>query len=117
MPARPAAGGGWGAVRDRLLHDRRQPALGHPHRPRRAAPQALRRRRRATAALISDLKTRGMLEDTLVIWGGEFGRTPYAENRDKEKAGRDHHHTAFCTLLAGGGVKGGLAYGSSDELG
>ena len=64
---------------------------------------------KASAALIADLKQRGLLEDTLVIWGGEFGRTPYAENRkdSKEKsAGRDHHHTAFSMLLAGGGVKG-----------
>ncbi|MBL9127134.1 MAG: DUF1501 domain-containing protein, partial [Verrucomicrobiales bacterium] len=72
---------------------------------------------RAGAALIRDLRDRGMLEDTLVIWGGEFGRTPYAENQDKQKAGRDHHHTAFSMLLAGGGVKGGLVYGASDELG
>jgi hypothetical protein len=72
---------------------------------------------KAGAALIADLKARGMLDDTLVIWGGEFGRTPYAENRDKEKAGRDHHHTAFSMLLAGGGVKGGMVYGSTDELG
>ena len=72
---------------------------------------------RATAALIHDLKSRGMLDDTLVIWGGEFGRTPYAENRDKAKAGRDHHHTAFSMLLAGGGVKGGCVFGASDELG
>src|SRR4030095_2293356 len=72
---------------------------------------------RPTAALIDDLKSRGMLDDTLVIWSGEFGRTPYAENREKSKAGRDHHHTAFTTLLAGGGVKGGLAYGASDEFG
>ena len=72
---------------------------------------------RAAGALIRDLKQRGMLEDTLVVWGGEFGRTPYAENKDKNKAGRDHHHTAFSTLLAGGGVKGGLAYGATDELG
>jgi hypothetical protein len=76
----------------------------------------------AAAALISDLKSRGLLDDTLVIVSGEFGRTPYAENRkeDKEKgkpAGRDHHHTAFSTLLAGGGVKRGFVYGSSDELG
>jgi hypothetical protein len=71
---------------------------------------------RAAAALIADLKERGMLDDTLVIWGGEFGRTPYAENKDA-KAGRDHHHTAFSTLLAGGGIRGGLAYGASDELG
>ena len=73
---------------------------------------------KATAALISDLKSRGLLEDTLVIWGGEFGRTPYAENRKKDKpAGRDHHSTAFSMLLAGGGVKPGFAYGQSDELG
>lgn len=71
----------------------------------------------AGAALIADLKNRGMLEDTLVIWGGEFGRTPYAENREKETAGRDHHHTAFSMLLAGGGVKGGMVYGGTDELG
>ena len=75
----------------------------------------------ATAALITDLKQRGLLDDTLVIWGGEFGRTPYAENREgkdsKQKAGRDHHHTAFSMLLAGGGVKGGMVYGASDELG
>lgn len=70
-----------------------------------------------TAALISDLKSRGMLDDTLVILGGEFGRTPYAENREKEKVGRDHHHTAFSMLLAGGGIKGGTAYGQSDEFG
>jgi Protein of unknown function (DUF1501) len=72
---------------------------------------------RPVAALIADLKSRGMLDDTLVVMTGEFGRTPYAENKDKAKAGRDHHHTAFSTLLAGGGVKGGLAYGASDELG
>jgi Protein of unknown function (DUF1501) len=77
----------------------------------------------ATAALISDLKARGMLKDTLVIWGGEFGRTPYSEirkeakDKDKEKVGRDHHHTAFSMLLAGGGIKGGTVYGSSDEMG
>lgn len=72
---------------------------------------------RASAALISDLKQRGLLDDTLVVWTGEFGRTPYAENRDGKSAGRDHHHTAFSTLLAGGGVKGGIAYGESDEFG
>ncbi len=72
---------------------------------------------RAAAALITDLKSRGLLDDTLVIWGGEFGRTPYAENRDKSKAGRDHHHTVFSILLAGGGVRGGTVHGASDELG
>jgi len=72
---------------------------------------------RATAALIKDLKSRGMLDETLVIWGGEFGRTPYAENHEKAKAGRDHHHTGFSMLLAGGGIQGGIAYGATDELG
>lgn len=74
----------------------------------------------AAAALIADLKQRGMLEDTLVVMGGEFGRTPYSQvdGKDPKKgAGRDHHHTGFSTLLAGGGVKGGLAYGNTDELG
>ena len=78
---------------------------------------------KAAAALIADLKSRGLLDDTLVLFGGEFGRTPYAEVReDKETKkpkppGRDHHATAFSMLLAGGGVRGGLAYGASDELG
>jgi uncharacterized protein (DUF1501 family) len=72
---------------------------------------------RPAAALIMDLKARGTLDETLVIWGGEFGRTPYAENHDKAKAGRDHHHTGFSMLLAGGGVQGGIAYGATDELG
>jgi len=72
---------------------------------------------RATAALLTDLKQRGLLEETLVIWTGEFGRTPYAQPNDKGKQGRDHHHSAFTTVLAGGGVRGGLMYGASDELG
>jgi hypothetical protein len=72
---------------------------------------------RATWALITDLKQRGLLEDTLVIWSGEFGRTPYAENQAGKPAGRDHHHTAFSLLLAGGGVRGGMVYGASDEFG
>ncbi len=75
---------------------------------------------RATAALLTDLKQRGMLDDTLVIWGGEFGRTPYSEiNKKNEKAkpGRDHHHTGFSMALAGGGIQGGLTYGATDEFG
>ncbi|MEZ6122659.1 MAG: DUF1501 domain-containing protein [Planctomycetaceae bacterium] len=75
---------------------------------------------RASAALISDLKQRGLLDDTLVIWGGEFGRTPYAQvdkSGDLTKAGRDHHNTGFSMFLAGGGVRGGLTYGSTDEFG
>lgn len=73
-----------------------------------------------TAALLRDLKNRGMLDDTLVIWGGEFGRTPYAQvdkSKDKKKAGRDHHHTGFSMFMAGGGIRGGLMHGSTDEFG
>ena len=73
---------------------------------------------KATAALITDLKQRGMLEDTLIIWGGEFGRTPYAQpNKNKKKIGRDHHHTGFSMFLAGGGTKGGTMYGATDQFG
>jgi hypothetical protein len=68
---------------------------------------------RATAALITDLKQRGMLDDTLVVWGGEFGRTPMSQSGD----GRDHHIKGFSFLVAGGGVKGGISYGATDELG
>ena len=75
---------------------------------------------RGTAALLHDLKNRGMLDDTLVIWGGEFGRTPYAQvdkSKDKKKAGRDHHHTGFSMFLAGGGIRGGFTHGSTDDFG
>ena len=67
------------------------------------------------AALLKDLKLRGMLDETLVVWTTEFGRTPYHENAGH--AGREHHHQVFSSWLAGGGVKGGLAYGSSDDYG
>lgn len=73
---------------------------------------------RATAALLADLKQRGLLEDTLVIWGGEFGRTPYAQNDKKNnRPGRDHHHTGFSMFLAGGGVQRGYTHGATDEFG
>ncbi len=74
---------------------------------------------RATAALLSDLKERGLLDDTLVIWGGEFGRTPYSQTDQSKKTppGRDHHATGFSMFMAGGGVKGGMMYGKTDELG
>jgi hypothetical protein len=65
-----------------------------------------------TAALLTDLKQRGLLDDTLVIWGGEFGRTPMAQG-----SGRDHHIKAFSIFLAGGGIKGGTSFGETDELG
>jgi hypothetical protein len=69
---------------------------------------------RACAALVKDLKQRGMLDDTLVIWGGEFGRTPMVQGGDD---GRDHHPNAYTMWLAGGGVKRGLSYGQTDEFG
>jgi hypothetical protein len=71
------------------------------------------------AALIKDLKQRGMLDDTLIIWGGEFGRTPTVELNDsgKDKKGRDHNPYGFSMWLAGGGVKGGTVYGATDEFG
>jgi hypothetical protein len=66
----------------------------------------------ASAALVKDLKERGMLEDTLVVWGGEFGRTPMAQG-----SGRDHHIKGFSMWMAGGGIKGGTSHGATDELG
>ncbi|HXE55287.1 MAG TPA: DUF1501 domain-containing protein [Tepidisphaeraceae bacterium] len=75
-------------------------------------PIAARECDQASAALIQDLKQRGMLDETLVIWGGEFGRTPMGQG-----SGRDHHILAFSLFLAGGGVKGGITYGNTDELG
>jgi uncharacterized protein (DUF1501 family) len=66
-----------------------------------------------TAALLQDLKRRGLLERTLVIWGGEFGRTPCSQGG----SGRDHHKQGFSIWMAGGGIKGGQAYGATDELG
>ena len=73
---------------------------------------------RPMAALINDLKQRGLLDDTLVVWGGEFGRTPFREGRTagSKLIGRDHYPDCYTMVLAGGGVKGGCTYGESDEL-
>jgi hypothetical protein len=72
---------------------------------------------RASAALVQDLKQRGLLKDTLVIWGGEFGRTPMAQDGKGEQLGRDHHMKAFSLWLAGGGIKPGITYGGTDDFG
>lgn len=72
---------------------------------------------RPTAALIRDLKQRGLLESTLVIWGGEFGRTPMGEVRENEKVGRNHHIDAYTLFMAGGGLRAGHMVGGTDELG
>jgi uncharacterized protein (DUF1501 family) len=68
---------------------------------------------RASAALIQDLQQRGMLDETLVVWGGEFGRTPMSQGG----SGRDHHIAGFSIWLAGGGIQRGLSYGATDEFG
>jgi uncharacterized protein (DUF1501 family) len=68
-------------------------------------------------ALLKDLKQRDMLKDTLVVWGGEFGRTPRHDRGARGEPGRDHHSKAFCAWMAGGGVKGGQVYGATDEFG
>jgi uncharacterized protein (DUF1501 family) len=73
------------------------------------------------AGLIRDLKARGLLEDTLVVWSGEFGRTPWSQDLSRtapiEKHGREHQPESFCAWMAGGGVKGGLMHGETDEFG
>ncbi len=75
---------------------------------------------KATTALILDLKQRGLLDETLIVWGGEFGRTPMQENREGKKnpfIGRDHHTEAFTIWMAGGGIKKGFSFGETDEIG
>jgi hypothetical protein len=74
---------------------------------------------RASAALVKDLKQRGLLDSTLVIWGGEFGRTPMVETNPTRgtRLGRDHHPQAFSMWLAGGGIKPGVTHGATDDLG
>ena len=73
----------------------------------------------ASAALVQDLKQRGLLDDTLVIWGGEFGRTPFIQGKlgERHRWGRDHHPYAFTNWMAGAGVKPGMTYGETDDLG
>jgi len=82
-------------------------------------PKRMEETDQPTAALIKDLKRRGLLDETLVVWGGEFGRTPMVEIRKPEEAanaGRDHHPSAFSMWMAGGGMKGGYVHGETDEL-
>ena len=83
-----------------------------------ALPAKCRPMDKAVTALVKDLKARGLLDETLVIWGGEFGRTPLNEERDGSKfLGRDHHPHCFTLWMAGGGIKPGISYGETDELG
>ncbi|MEQ1892539.1 MAG: DUF1501 domain-containing protein [Planctomycetota bacterium] len=85
----------------------------HHRNLREELPQKCREIDRPIAALLADLASSGLLDDTIVLWGGEFGRTPYAQNAD----GRDHNNRGFTTWMAGAGVKGGFSYGATDELG
>jgi uncharacterized protein (DUF1501 family) len=81
-------------------------------------PRLCRETDRAAVALVTDLKQRGMLDSTLVIWGGEFGRTPVNEGKGGSKyLGRDHHPRAFTVWLAGGGIKPGASVGATDDFG
>jgi uncharacterized protein (DUF1501 family) len=81
-------------------------------------PERCRQCEKASAALVHDLKQRGMLDETLIVWGGEFGRTPMNEERNGSKyLGRDHHPHCFSIWMAGGGIKPGLTLGATDELG
>ena len=87
----------------------------HGNAPKQVAAQC-RDTDQPTAALLRDLKQRGMLDDTLVIWGGEFGRTIYCQGKlTKESYGRDHHPNCFTYWMAGGGVRGGMSYGKTDD--
>lgn len=71
----------------------------------------------ASAALVNDLKRRGMLDDTLVVWAGEFGRTAYCQGKLQDNFGRDHHGGCFSLWMAGGGIRGGMTHGTTDEFG
>jgi uncharacterized protein (DUF1501 family) len=88
---------------------------------RQALPNSCRQSDQPVAALIQDLKARGLLDETLVVWSGEFGRTPWSQDLSGknpiEEHGREHQPDSFCAWLAGGGVKGGLTYGETDDFG
>jgi hypothetical protein len=116
MPAGAAAGGARGTLRADLL--RRQPQrrelgrardLVHNHTLHAGETD------QPIAGLIQDLKQRGLLDETLIVWGGEFGRQPTAEY--EKGTGRDHNAYGFTMWLAGGGIKGGISVGQTDELG
>ena len=93
----------------------------HHSNIKKSLPNKCQQVDRPMAALISDLKQRGLLDDTLIVWGSEFGRTPLRQGINGEgkstNPGRDHHKDAYCMWLAGGGVKGGVAIGETDEFG
>lgn len=88
----------------------------HGNLPRRIREQC-KDTDQPSAALVKDLKARGMLDDTLVVWGGEFGRTVYCQGKiEPDNYGRDHHGRNYCIWMAGGGIKGGITYGETDDF-
>ena len=95
-------------IRDRLYHR----GWDHHSGVKNGIAKTMSLVDRGTTALIKDLKRRGLLDTTLVVWGGEFGRTPMAQGD-----GRDHHMMGFSMFMAGGGVKPGITYGATDDLG
>ena len=117
VPAGPAAGRARRALRPALLRRRPQRRqLGRPRRPGRATtPTTPAETDKPIAGLLKDLKRRGLLDETLVVWGGEFGRQPTAEYA--KGTGRDHNAYGFTMWMAGGGIKGGVSVGETDELG
>ncbi len=100
-------------VRFVQVYDSSATGWDHHSHIRKGLPESCARTDRPVAALLQDLKSRGLLDETLVVWGGEFGRTPTAEGGD----GREHHPFGFTMWLAGGGVKGGLVHGATDDYG
>ena len=114
VPARPPAGRARRAVhRANLSQGSRRRSLGRAQRTDEQSRDNARTVDQPIAGLLRDLKSRGLLDTTLVVWAGEFGRTPFAQGSD----GRDHNPFAFSMWLAGGGVKGGTIYGQTDEYG
>ena len=112
VPGRAAAGRARRALRPGLPRRRRRRRLGRARRSRNNHGSLSAQVDQPIAGLLKDLKQRGMLDETLVVWGTEFGRTPGAQGD-----GRDHHPYGFSVWLAGGGIKGGIVHGATDEIG
>ena len=112
LPAGPPAGRARRAVRPDL-----PPRLGPARQPGRRLPLQCKDVDQAAYPLVTDLKQRGLLDDTLVIWGGEFGRTIYCQGKlTRENYGRDHHPKCFPLWMAGAGIKPGIVYGETDDF-
>jgi hypothetical protein len=110
-----AKAGGEGRALRAVIHS--QPILGQPHRSPGRPPEERARNDQPIAALLKDLKQRGLLDSTLVVWMGEFGRTPDNLAEQRKQAGRDHNTRAMTIWFAGGGTKGGTLVGATDDIG